>query len=74
MDELLKFYADCPDGTKNKLFCYKVKDVSHTLDLLRRFQEKGFSIRTAYHHHKNGKETRIKKEILTMNFNKDPSF
>jgi hypothetical protein len=64
----VKFYADCPDQTKNKLFCYRVKDIGHSLDLLLRFQEKGFSIRRAYHHYEDGKQISISKEILTRNY------
>lgn len=67
MEELIKFYADAPDGIKNKLLQYRVKDLSHSLDLLQRFSKKGWKIRRAYHHLKSGKEIVIKKELLNFN-------
>lgn len=68
--ELIKFYADAPDGTKNKLLSYKVKDISHSLDLLRRFIQQGWRIRRAYHHLENGNQIRITKELI----NNEPFF
>lgn len=44
----LKFYADCPDGLKNKLFCYSVHDGKHAADLLSRFKANGFAPRAAF--------------------------
>jgi len=44
----LKFYADCPDGLKNKLFCYSVHDGKHAADLLSRFKANGFTLRAAF--------------------------
>lgn len=44
----LKFYADCPDGTANKLFCYPVHDGKHACDLLARFLSKSFRLRAAF--------------------------
>ena len=70
--ETVKFYADAPDGTKNKLLCYKVKDISHSLDLLKRFKEKGWSIKRAYHHLESGKEIRITQAVINNEpFNND---
>lgn len=64
MNEFIKFYADAPDGTKNKFLCYKVKDFDNSLDLLSRFLTKGWIIRTAYHHFENGKQVQIKKVLI----------
>jgi hypothetical protein len=44
----LKFYADCPDGQKNKLFCYPVHDGKHAADLLARFAAKQFRLRASF--------------------------
>lgn len=44
----LKFYADCPDNQKNKLFCYPVHDGKHAADLLARFTAKSFRLRAAF--------------------------
>ncbi len=55
----VKFYADCPDGQRNKLFSYGVHDFNHTLDLLDRFKEKGFTVRSAYFTSHNGSNLRI---------------
>jgi hypothetical protein len=44
----LKFYADCPDNQKNKLFCYPVHDGKHAADLLARFAAKSFRLRAAF--------------------------
>ena len=44
----LKFYADCPDGQPNKLFCYPVYDGKHAADLLARFVAKNFRLRAAF--------------------------
>lgn len=44
----LKFYADCPDNQKNKLFCYPVHDGKHAADLLARFAAKNFRLRAAF--------------------------
>lgn len=44
----LKFYADCPDGQRNKLFCYPVHDGKHAADLLARFVAKSFRLRAAF--------------------------
>jgi hypothetical protein len=44
----LKFYADCPDGQKNKLFCYPVHDGKHAADLLARFASKEFRLRASF--------------------------
>lgn len=62
--EQIKFYADAPDGLKNKFLCYDVKDISHSIDLLNRFSSKGWKIRTAYHHYQNGRQVLIKKDLL----------
>lgn len=44
----LKFYADCPDGQRNKFFCYPVQDGKHACDLLARFLAKQFRLRAAF--------------------------
>ena len=48
-DLKLKFYADTPEGEKNKLFVYKVKSFDHAIDLAAKFvQERNFKIRAAF--------------------------
>lgn len=44
----LKFYADCPDGQRNKFFCYPVHDGKHACDLLARFVGREFRLRAAF--------------------------
>lgn len=44
----LRFYADCPDGQRDKLFTYPVHHGGHAFDLLRRFFAKGFDVRAAF--------------------------
>lgn len=59
--EKVKFYADCPDGTKNKQFNYKTHDISHSHDLLNKFVANGFKIRMAWHHYpETGKQINLK--------------
>jgi hypothetical protein len=53
--EKLAFYANCPDGQRNKLFTYKVHDLGNSIDLLNKFTARGFGIRKAYHTFANGK-------------------
>lgn len=53
--EKLAFYADCPDGTRNKLFTYRVHNLSHSTDLLNKFRAEGFTFRKAYHTFANGR-------------------
>ena len=53
--EKIAFYADCPDGQRNKLFTYKVHDLSHSIDILNKFKDNGFNFRKAYHTFGNGK-------------------
>jgi hypothetical protein len=57
--EKLGFYANCPDGTRNKLFTYSVYDLSHSIDLLNKFTAKGFEIKKAYHTFDNGKNMQL---------------
>ncbi len=56
----VRFYADDPDNTKNKLCCYPVYDLNHSLDLLNRFVNKGWKIRAAFHQFENGKNINLK--------------
>jgi hypothetical protein len=58
-DSKVKFYADCPDGQRNKLFSYPVHDIVHALNLLDRFKEKGFTIRSAYFTNPKGINSQI---------------
>lgn len=44
----LKFYADCPEGERNKLFCYSVHDGKHAADLLAKFIAKSFRLKAAF--------------------------
>lgn len=56
----LLFYADTPDGKRNKRFIYKIKSFNHAVDLAARFvQEKGFRIRAAYFQISNGQSARF---------------
>jgi hypothetical protein len=57
--EKVAFYANCPDGTKNKLFTYLVHDLDHSTDLLNKFKAKGFEIKKAYHTFSNGKNMKL---------------
>lgn len=57
--ERVKFYADAPDGTQNKLMVYKVHDLGHSVDLLNRFDAKGWKIRAAWHLFDNGNSVRL---------------
>lgn len=57
--ERVKFYADAPDGTLNKLMVYKVHDLGHSIDLLNRFHKNGWKIRAAWHLFDNGKNMRL---------------
>jgi transcriptional accessory protein Tex/SPT6 len=46
----VKFYADCPDGTNNKLFVYKnIKSLKHAKDILIKYIRKGYNIRSSYY-------------------------
>jgi hypothetical protein len=46
----VKFYADCPDGTINKLFVYKnIKSLRHAKDILIKYIRKGYNIRSSYY-------------------------
>ncbi len=61
-DPRLSFYADTPDGQKNKLFTFKVKSLTHAVDLATKFiQENGFKIRAAYYSGYIGVSDRIDK-------------
>ena len=44
----LKFYADCPEGESNKLFCYRVHQGGHAADLITRFMGAGYKVRAAF--------------------------
>ena len=44
----LRFYADCPDGESNKLFCYRVHQGGHAADLITKFMADGFKVRAAF--------------------------
>lgn len=57
--EKIGFYANCPDGTTNKLFTYKVYDLNHSIDMLNKFKSKGFEIKKAYHTFENGKNIKL---------------
>jgi hypothetical protein len=46
----IRFYADCPDGTKNKLFNFKdIKDLKHGQDILVKYLRKGYIIRASFY-------------------------
>ena len=44
----LRFYADCPEGESNKLFCYRVHQGGHAVDLITRFMGAGYKVRAAF--------------------------
>ena len=44
----LRFYADCPEGESNKLFCYRVHQGGHAADLITKFMGDGFKVRAAF--------------------------
>lgn len=69
--EKLAFYADCPDGQKNKLFTYRVHDLSHSNDMLNKFRAKGCHIRKAYHTFDNGRN--IALDVLVKSLDGDLS-
>lgn len=69
--EKVSFYANCPDGTRNKLFNYKVHDLSHSMDILNKFKAKHFEIKKAYHTFSNGKN--IKLDIMVKSVDGDTS-
>jgi hypothetical protein len=58
-DHKVSFYADCPDGERNKLHNYLIYDLSHAIDLLGRFKKKGYTIRAAYFKFPDDKQIRI---------------
>lgn len=44
----LAFYADCPDGTKNKKFIFRLRTPNEAQTCLKRFKAKGLVIRAAW--------------------------
>jgi hypothetical protein len=54
--EKIKYYGDCPDGTKNKLFSFSVYNLQNSIDMLNKFVNKGGKIRKAWHHYPNGQQ------------------
>ena len=62
----VKFYADAPDGiTKNKYMVYKVHDVQHAIDLVKKFIENGWKIRAAFFESSEKANIKIPINILT---------
>lgn len=59
-DQQIKYYGDCPDGTKNKLFTFGVYDLQNSIDVLNKFVNKGGKIRKAWHHYPNGRQIDLK--------------
>lgn len=47
--ERLKFYADTPSGTPNKLHCYNNVSILKLEVTLIRFMQKGYNIRAAWY-------------------------
>lgn len=45
----IAFYADCPDGTKNKRFTFRLRTPGEAQTALKRFQNKGLVIRAAWY-------------------------
>jgi hypothetical protein len=60
----VKFYADAPDGTKNKYMVYKCDDIEKAIELVKRFSSKGWTIRAAYFETDKGANVRIPSNIL----------
>ena len=49
----VKFYADCPDGTTNKLFVFKdIKTLDHAKDVAIKYIRKGYIVRAAFYEFK----------------------
>ncbi len=69
--EKVSFYANCPDGTRNKLFNYRVYDMSHSMDILNKFKANKFEIKKAYHTFSNGKN--IKLDIMVKSIDGNTS-
>lgn len=69
--EKLAFYANCPDGERNKLFTYKVHNLSQSYDLLNKFKAKEFEIKKAYHTFENGNNTPL--DVLVKDLDGDLS-
>ena len=65
-NDQVRFYADAPNGAKNKLCCYQVYDLNHSLDLLNRFVNKGWKFRAAFHQFGNGKNVNLKTILQTI--------
>jgi hypothetical protein len=52
-DNKVKFYADCPDGTINKLFVFKdIKTLDHAKDIVIKYVRKGYIVRAAFYEFK----------------------
>lgn len=65
----VKFYADAPDGTKNKILNYCVHDLSHATDLLNRFVADGWKLRMAYFEFENGRNISLKTMLPSFDGN-----
>lgn len=49
----VKFYADCPDGTVNKMFVFKdIKTLDHARDIVIKYVRKGYVVRAAFYEFK----------------------
>jgi hypothetical protein len=44
----LAFYADCPDGTKNKRFTFRLRTPAEAQTAIQRFKHRGLVIRAAW--------------------------
>lgn len=64
--EKLAFYANCPDGQRNKLFTYKVHNLGNSMDLLNKFQARDFHIKKAYHTFDNGKNIALDPIVKSL--------
>ncbi len=58
--ERLKFYADTPDGKKNKFFCWTINDILDLPARLNYFANKGYYIRAAWYEYVDD-ETKVKE-------------
>lgn len=47
--ERLKFYADTPEGERNKYFCWKISSIATLKDALWGFLDRGWNIRAAWY-------------------------
>jgi len=72
--ERLKFYADLPDGKKNKFFCWKINSIMDISARLSYFTNRGYYLRSAWYEHVD-EDTGVKenREIDLIEYYEDRS-